>query len=129
MHPKKFFSKVISNLKAEEVKSEFERSYLLIVLFSLMLAVATVNYFVLHESLVKFYGGTPVFLTGIGIILIFLFYQVIILQYLKVKLRKGSGTSMIYKYAHTMIEIFPFSTLYKSLPERQYLLTALHQYK
>ncbi|HEX6225518.1 MAG TPA: adenylate/guanylate cyclase domain-containing protein [Chryseolinea sp.] len=118
MHPKKYFSKVISNLKAEEVKSEFERSYLLIVLFSLMLAVATVNYFVLHESLVKFYGGTLVFLTGIGIILIFLFYQVLILQYLKVKLRKGSGTSMIYKYAHTMIEIsFPTAIMFFMMAE------------
>ncbi len=108
MRTKRYFSDVISNLKSEEVKSEFQRSYLLIVLFSLVLLVATVNYFTLKETLVNFYGGTPVFLKGVGFVLVFLFYQVIILQYLKLKLRDGSGTSYLYKYVHTMIEIsFP----------------------
>ena len=113
MRTKKYFSDVISNLKSEEVKSEFQRSYLLIVLFSLVLLVATVNFFTLKETLVNFYGGTPVFLKGIGFVLVFLFYQVLILQYLKVKLRDGSGTSYLYKYVHTMIEIsFPTAIMF-----------------
>jgi adenylate cyclase len=102
---KRYFSDVISNLKSEEVKSEFQRSYLLIVLFSLILLVATVNYFTLKDTLIKFYGGTPVFIRGAGFLLIFIVYQVLILQYLKRKLRKGSGTPRLYKYVHTMIEI------------------------
>ena len=113
MRAKRYFSDVISNLKSEEVKSEFQRSYLLIVLFSLVLLVATVNYFTLKETLVNFYGGTPVFLKGVGFVLVFLFYQVLILQYLKVKLRDGSGTSHLYKYVHTMIEIsFPTAIMF-----------------
>ena len=108
MRTKRYFSDVISNLKSEEVKSEFQRSYLLIVLFSLVLLVATINYLTLKETLVNFYGGTPVFLKGVAFVLVFLFYQLLILQYLKVKLRDGSGTSYLYKYVHTMIEIsFP----------------------
>ena len=51
MRAKRYFSDVISNLKSEEVKSEFQRSYLLIVLFSLILLVAAVNYFALKDSL------------------------------------------------------------------------------
>ena len=96
MRAKRYFSDVIFDLKSEEVKSEFQRSYLLIVLFSLILLVATVNYFTLKETLVNFYGGTAVFLKGVGFVLVFLFYQVLILQYLKVKLRDGSGTSQLY---------------------------------
>jgi adenylate cyclase len=113
MRTKKYFSDVISNLKSEEVKSEFQRSYLLIVLFSLILLVAGVNYFVLKDSLVNFYGGTPVFVKGIGFLLVFLFYQVLILQYLKGKLRDGSGTPRLYKYVHTMIEVsFPTAIMF-----------------
>ena len=113
MRTKKYFSDVISNLKSEEVKSEFQRSYLLIVLFSLVLLVATINYFTLKETLVNFYGGTPVFLKGVAFVVVFLFYQVLILQYLKIKLRDGSGTPPLYKYVHTMIEIsFPTAIMF-----------------
>jgi len=113
MRAKRYFPDGIFNLKSEEVKSEFQRSYLLIVLFSLVLLVATVNFFALKETLVNFYGGTPVFLKGVGFVLVFLFYQVLILQYLKVKLRDGSGTSYLYKYVHTMIEIsFPTAIMF-----------------
>ena len=113
MRTKRYFSDVISNLKSEEVKSEFQRSYLLIVLFSLILLVAAINYFALRDSLIKFYGGTPVFVRGVGFLLVFLIYQVLILQYLKGKLRNGSGTPRFYKYVHTMIEIsFPTAIMF-----------------
>ena len=113
MRTKRYFSDVISNLKSEEVKSEFQRSYLLIVLFVLILLVAGVNYFALRDSLVDFYGGTPVFIRGIAFLLVFIVYQVLILQYLKRKLRDGSGTPRMYKYVHTMIEItFPTTIMF-----------------
>ena len=113
MGAKRYFSDVISNLRSEEVKSEFQRSYLLIVMFSLILIVAAINYFTLKETLIKFYGGTSVFLKGVGFLLMFLIYQVLILKYLKGKLRDGLGTSRLYKYVHTMIEIsFPTAIMF-----------------
>jgi adenylate cyclase len=122
MRAKRYFSDIISNLKSEEVKSEFQRSYLLIALFLLILLVAAVNYFMLQDSLVKFYGGTPVFIRGIGFLLVFLIYQVLILQYLKGKLRNGSGTPRLYKYAHTMIEIsFPTAIMFLMMSQLKML--------
>src|SRR5687768_2866325 len=113
MRTKRYFSDVISNLKSEEVKSEFQRSYLLIVLFSLILLVAGVNYFTVRDTLIEFYGGTSVFIKGIGFLLVFVVYQVLILQYLKRKLRDGSETPRLYKYVHTMIEIsFPTAIIF-----------------
>jgi adenylate cyclase len=122
MRAKRYFSDVISNLKSEEVKSEFQRSYILIILFSLILIVAAVNYFTLQQTLVKFYGGTSVFLKGVGFLLVFLFYQVLILQYLKGKLKDGSGTSRLYKYVHTMIEIsFPTAIMFFMMSQLKFL--------
>jgi adenylate cyclase len=104
---------VISTLKLEEVRSEYQRSYLLIWLFILILVVAIVNFLLLTETVVQYYGGIPAFLTLIGFVLIFLVYQGIILLYLKKKLRSSSSTSKLYKIAHTMIEIsLPSSVIY-----------------
>ena len=122
MRAKRYFSDIISNLKSEEVKSEFQRSYLLIVLFLLILLVAAVNYFMLQDSLIKFYGGTPVFIRGVGFLLVFLIYQILILQYLKGKLRDGSGTPRLYKYVHTMIEIsFPTAIMFLMMSQLKML--------
>ncbi|HYI77635.1 MAG TPA: hypothetical protein VEW65_08425, partial [Chryseolinea sp.] len=118
MRTKKYYSEVISNLKSEEVKSEFQRSYLLVVLFSLILLVAAINYFTLRDTLIKYYGGTSVFIKGVGFLLVFLVYQVFILQYLKAKLKDGSETPRWYKYIHTMIEIsFPSAIIFLMLSE------------
>lgn len=118
----KYFSPAISNLKVEEVKSEFQRSYLLIFLFSLILLVAIVNYFVLHESIIVFYGGASAFFTLLAFVFVFLIYQVIVLQYLKGKLRRGSSTSTAYKFIHTTIEIsFPTIIMLHMMLERQML--------
>ena len=118
MRSKKYYSDAISNLKSEEVKSEFQRSYLLVVLFSLILLVAAINYFTLRDTLIKYYGGTSVFIKGVGFLLVFLVYQVFILQYLKAKLNDGSETPRWYKYIHTMIEIsFPSAIIFLMLSQ------------
>ncbi|HZB12659.1 MAG TPA: adenylate/guanylate cyclase domain-containing protein [Chryseolinea sp.] len=118
MRTKKYYSDVISNLKSEEVKSEFQRSYLLVILFSLIILVAAVNYFTLRDTLIDYYGGTWVFIKGVGFLMVFLVYQVFILQYLKRKLRDGSETPRWYKYVHTMIEItFPSAIIFFMLSE------------
>jgi adenylate cyclase len=118
MHTKKYYSDVISNLKSEEVKSEFQRSYLLVVLFSLIIVVAAINYFTVRDTLIEYYGGTSVFIKGIGFLLLFLVYQIFILQYLKGKLNDGSETPRWYKYIHTMIEIsFPSAIIFFMLSQ------------
>ena len=105
MRAKRYFPDIILNLKSEEVKSEFQRSYLLIFLFSIILIVSIINFFLVNETIVKFYGGGPAFLTIVVFVVVFLFYQVLVLQYLKQKLRRGTETSTAYKFIHTTIEI------------------------
>ena len=102
---KSFFSEAISNLKVEEAKSEFQRSYLLIIFFSLILLIAVVNFFILRDSITEVYGGAPAFFALAGFIVTFLVYQVLVLRYLKTRLRLVSGTSSAYKFIQTLIEI------------------------
>jgi adenylate cyclase len=115
-------TKAISTLKLEEVKSEYQRSHLLIWLFTFILIVAVINFFLLQETVVKFYGGVSAFLTLIGFVLVFLVYQAFTLLYLKKKLQSLSETSKLYKVAHTMIEIsLPSAIIYYSMVEAKML--------
>jgi adenylate cyclase len=109
-------------MKVEEVRSEFQRSYLLIFLFTLILLIAIVNFLVIHENIVTFYGGTSAFLIVLGFIVVFLFYQVLIVQYLKRILRRGEGTSIAFKIIHTMMEIsFPTAIIFYMVAEKRML--------
>jgi adenylate cyclase len=115
-------SEVISTLRVEEIKSEVQRSVLLIILFILILIIVTINYFTLRESVIDFYGGTPAFLTVFAVLASFLFYEILVLQYLKVKIRKSSDASTSFKYLHTMIEMsFPTTMIFYMMRELKML--------
>lgn len=110
----------ISNLKLEETKSEVQRSSLLIVLFFLILTIVVINFFTLRETVIDFYGGPAAFLVVVTVVISFLFYEVLVLQYLKAKVRKSSATSTGFKYLHTMIEIgFPTVMILYMMSERK----------
>ena len=68
MRPRRFFTDVIPTLKVEEVRSEFQRSYLLIFLFTLILVIAVVNFLIINENIVTFYGGATAFIIVLGFI-------------------------------------------------------------
>ncbi len=122
MRIKSFFSEAISNMKLEEVRSEFQRSYLLIILFSLILCIATINFFLLHDTVVRFYGGSSTYFTLLGFILVFLSYQVLTLQYLKKRMRLNLPTSASYKIIQTMIELsFPTMIIFYMMHEQKML--------
>jgi len=94
----------ISNLKLEETKSEVQRSGLLIILFFLILTIVVINFFTLRKTVIDFYGGPAAFQVVVTVVVSFLFYEVLVLQYLKAKVRRSSATSTGFKYLHTMIE-------------------------
>lgn len=122
MNIKRFFNEGISNVQLEELKSEFQRSYLLIFVFSLILLVAFINFLLLHDSVVKFYGGTNTFLRVVGFVLVFLLYQGLVLQYLKGKLKSRRGMTTVDKFIHTMIEIsFPTAMIFYMISEKKML--------
>ena len=122
MRQRKIFSDAISNLKSEELRSEFQRSYLLIILFSAILVTAAINFYFLNDTMVEFYGGSSTFSILVGFIGIFLLYQFLVLLYFKEKMKANQSTSTAYKVIQTMIEIsFPTAIIFYMMEERQML--------
>lgn len=105
-HP--FFSESIINLDVEEVKSELQRSILLAFLFGIIFIVALANFLLIDHSVSEYYGGTSSFLIVLSWIVVFLFYQIGIVSYLRKKLLSNQKTTTTFKIIHTMIEVsFP----------------------
>lgn len=115
-------SEAISNLRSEEARSEIQRSILLIILFFLILAIVIINFFTLRESVIDFYGGTRAFLTVVAVVASFLFYEALVLLYLKSRVRSDAVASTRFKYLHTMIEIsFPSLMIFYMMRELKML--------
>lgn len=109
-------------MKVEEVKSEFQRSFLLVIIFLVILIVSSVNFFLIDESTVRFYGGTSTFLTLVYFVIVFLVYQGITLLYLRKKLEVNQSTSTFYKIVHTMVELsFPSAIIFYIMNELKML--------
>lgn len=110
---KHLYSKVSSDyiidLNREEVKSEVQRSGMLVVIFSMVLLLITANLiFFIDESLIKLYGGPQAFVPSISALIVFLFYQVGVLYYLTRKLKTERKTSLLFKIVHSTAEVtFP----------------------
>lgn len=116
------YSDAVSNMKVEEVKSEFQRSFLLVIIFLVILIVSSVNFFLIDESTVRFYGGTSTFLTLVYFVIVFLVYQGITLLYLRKKLEVNQSTSTFYKIVHTMVELsFPSAIIFYIMNELKML--------
>lgn len=102
------FPEISSSLDQEELRSEFFRSFLLVVLFSSILVIAVLNYLFIEGQLTSYYGGLPTFLMLIAFIAVFIFYQLATLGFLKKQIRLSLPVTVSYKIVHTMIELsFP----------------------
>lgn len=102
-----------STLDLEVVKSEYQRSFLITILFVAGLAVTLVNFLLLDPLVAKFYGGYSIYMTTALWILLIIIYEFIVLQMLrkKIKYRQRVGTG--FKLWHTLIEIsFPSLIMY-----------------
>ena len=99
----------IIDLDREELKSEAQRSGMLIILFLLLFFLVTINLtFFVDDSLLQRYGGQGAFIPSISALIVFLFYQTGVLLYIKRKIRKTRKTSLSFKVIHSMIEVtFP----------------------
>lgn len=96
------------NLVQEEVKSEYLRSLLLVILFSVMFVIAIFNYLILERDFVNYYGGFKTFIKILTFIGVFIGYQLLIIAFLKRRLVDGLRTPVWFKIGHTIIEIsFP----------------------
>lgn len=113
-------SGTINALELEEIKSEFQRTYLLIILFALIFLISVLNYLLLDQTVADFYGGASTFSRIESWIIGFLVYQLFILFSLKKKIYIGQKASATFKIIHTLIEIsFPSTLLF-------FMLSQLH---
>ncbi len=107
-------SQQLISLHQEEVKSEYLRSLLLIILFSAILVMATVNTaFFVDKRFLESYGGENLLHTPMLLIVFFIIYQLSNLVYLRRRLKRQGGVSFWYKMVHTLIEIsFPTTIMF-----------------
>jgi adenylate cyclase len=102
------FSDTITNLELEEVKSEYQRSVLIIILFFAIFIISIINFLLVSETTADYYGGTPTFLKVISWVAAFLIYQLLVLLYLKKKVDQKLKNPLTFKLIHATIEIlFP----------------------
>ena len=99
------FAEYNTSLELEELKSEYMRSLLLIGLFTTILGVAIFNYVMVERSLAEYYGGFFTFSKIAGFIILFIFYQLANIRYLKKRMTPARPPSLRYKIIQTIVEI------------------------
>jgi adenylate cyclase len=98
----------LPTLELEGAKSEYQRSYVLVALFIVGLLVSITNFFLLDANVAEFYGGARIYFTITLWLVSTIFYEILVLQYLKNKLVKKERVTTRFKFFHTFVEIsFP----------------------
>ncbi len=99
---------LLESIDLETVKSEYQRSYLMVSILLAGVAIVIVNFFIIDISVAQFYGGAQVYFFTILWLLIMVAYEAIILQFLKRKLKAQQTVSDSFKMIHSFIEVtFP----------------------
>lgn len=98
------FPDTMTTLEMEELKSQMQRSWMLVVLFTIILVVSVLNFFFLDNSVAQYYGGVKIYFTVASWGLLFVAYQVCMLLYLKRKFVAGQKTTLSFKLVHTVVE-------------------------
>lgn len=110
------------NIVQEEVRSEYIRSIILVILFSSMFIVAVGNYIFIERHLVDYYGGINTFYRLLFFIAFFIGYQLLNITFLKSRMVKGLRTPLWYKIVHTTFEIsIPSLIIFLIMTELQML--------
>lgn len=92
----------------EIVKSEYQRTRLIIGLFLMSMVAATVNYFFIDENVISIFGGAHNYFFVIGWLLALIAYEGIILLVISYLQRRYQRVSDGFRFAHTLIEVtFP----------------------
>lgn len=92
----------------EIVKSEYQRTRLIIGLFLLSMMAATINYFFLDENVIFIFGGARNYFFVIGWLMVLIAYEGVILWVISFLRRKYQRVSDGFRFTHTLIEVtFP----------------------
>ncbi|MGE0589178.1 MAG: adenylate/guanylate cyclase domain-containing protein [Cyclobacteriaceae bacterium] len=97
--------KLYDEFESELAKSELQRAMLLVGVFTVGILVMTLNYFILDDSVIRFYGGDSAYFFGMGWILIFVLYEVLMVWLIRKFTSRGKKISTRFKVVQTTIEI------------------------
>jgi adenylate cyclase len=102
-----------STLDLEVVKSEYQRSFLITIIFVVGQVVTLINFLLLDPMVAEFYGGYSIYMTTALWILLIIIYEFIVLQMLRRKIKNRQRVGTGFKLWHTLIEIsFPSLIMY-----------------
>lgn len=112
----------IEGIELENFKTEFLRSLLLIGLFILGLLATIVNYAFLDETVLKVFGGPSTYLAVQAWLCLFIFYEALVVLYLRAKFRYSRPVSLRFKLVNTFIEVtYPAVFIFYSLYDQRAL--------
>lgn len=103
--------KLFDEFEHEIAKSEYQRALMLAGVFFIAIVVMSLNFFLLDNSVVKFYGGTSIYFLTITYILVFILYELGVIWFIKKRTGEGKRISTRFKVTQTTIEITYMSLL------------------
>ncbi len=96
----------------EIARSEYQRTRLIIALFSMALFATLVNFFLLDENVILIFGGAYNYFIVIGWLLVLIAYEGFILWVISLQRKRYQRVGKSFRYIHTLIEIsFPSSLM------------------
>jgi len=113
------------DFEIEILKSEYQRTRLLIGTFLFGLIIIVTNYFFLDARIAAFYGGGLSYLFSVLWLVLLIIYEVFVLQVIRVFQRKGMRLANRSKFAYTLIEISFPSLFIFYMVDVKHMLTAL----
>lgn len=103
--------KVFDEFERELAKSEYQRALMLVGVFFVAAVVMSLNFFLLDNSVVKFYGGSAIYFFTIAYFLVFIVYELSVIWFIKKRIEVGKRISTRFKVFQTTIEITYMSLL------------------
>lgn len=102
---------VFDEFDRELAKSEYQRALMLVGVFFVATVVMSLNFLLLDNSVVKFYGGSSIYFFTIAYILAFMVYELGVIWFIKKRIGEGKRISTRFKVFQTTIEITYMSLL------------------
>lgn len=99
------------DFEAELTKSEYHRSRLLVGVFIIGVLIVLVNFLVVGDEVMEFYGGTPTYFFSVSWFVVFIIYQLLVMHTIQRLNKQGKRVSNRFKVLQTFIEVSYISLL------------------
>jgi adenylate cyclase len=97
-------NKLYSEFEWEVIKSELTRTRLTIGVLFVALSIATINYFVLNQEIMDYYGGESLYWASVIWVSGFIGYEFIVLYVQKVRIKSRRPVLVGHRVAHIVME-------------------------